>query len=104
MVIDFGKLGMPVFTGRDRGQNARKDLKLDMVPHGEIVEVRIPDETYAVTSSFFLGLFGPSVRELGGEGFAKQFRFTGPEFVLNKIEDWVLRALRDKRDIFGRAP
>lgn len=104
MIIDFSKLGMPVFTGRDRGESARKDLKLDKLPPNEIVDVRIPDDTYAVTSSFFLGLFGPSVRELGGEGFERQFRFTGPDFVLSKVQDWVYRALRDKRDIFGRAP
>jgi hypothetical protein len=104
MVIDFSKLGMPVFTGRDRGQKARKELKLDELPLDEVVEVLIPDDTYAVTSSYFLGLFGPSVRELGGEGFERQFQFKGPDFIVSKIQDWVMRALRDKRDIFGRAP
>ncbi|AIF48203.1 hypothetical protein [Dyella japonica] len=104
MVIDFENLGMPVFTGRDRGQKARHDLKLDSLAAGEVVQVRIPEETYAVTSSYFLGLFGPSVRELGGEGFEKQFQFSGPDFILSKIPDWIQRALRDKRDIFGRAP
>ena len=104
MIIDFKDLGMPVFTGRARGEKARLDLKLDQLPPEEVVEVRIPDETYAVTSSFFLGLFGPSVRTLGGEGFERQFRFVGPSFIIGKVSDWVLRALRDKRDIFGRAP
>jgi len=104
MIIDFKDLGMPVFTGRERGQQARIDLKLDQLAANEVVEVRIPEDTYAVTSSFFLGLFGPSVRTLGGEGFARQFQFTGPAFITGKVSDWVLRALRDKRDIFGRAP
>jgi len=104
MIIDFANLGMPVFTGRDRGQKARQDLGLDKLPIDEIVRVIIPEDTYAVTSSFFLGLFGASVRELGGEGFEKKFQFEGPAFICGKVPDWIMRALRDKRDIFGRAP
>lgn len=104
MIIDFANLGMPVFTGRDRGQKARLDLGLDQLAPNELVKVVIPENTYAVTSSFFLGLFGPSVRSLGGEGFQEKFKFEGPAFICDKVPDWIMRALRDKRDIFGRAP
>lgn len=96
MSIDFKDMGMPVFTGRKRGKLAREKLKLaqlDVAP--ETVEVRIPEETYTVSNSYFLGLFGPSVRTLGGrEGFLKHYQFHGPHRVLGKLDDWIEDALR----------
>ena len=100
--INFADLGMPVFTGRPRGEAARARLALDTVGPNDDVLVRIPDGVYTITSSYFLGLFAPSVKLLGGrEGFLKVFKFDGPAFILNKLDDWIERALRDQSDIFG---
>lgn len=99
MKIDFKDLGMPVFTGRPRGQEARKRLKLDSVTAEDTVDVVIPEGVYAMTSSYFLGLFGPSVRELGLEQFQRVFRFTAPAFLSEKLSDWTLRAFRDGSDL-----
>jgi hypothetical protein len=98
MKIDLANFGGPVYTGRPRGVAARKKLKLDGVPKaGEVVEVTIPDSTYTMTSSYFLGLFGPSVRLCGSKGaFLTMFNFSGPDRVLARLDDWVDRALREK--------
>lgn len=102
MKIDFRDLGMPVFTGRSRGEKARQRIGLDKLADDEIVDVNIPDEVYTVTSSYFLGLFAPSVKALGGrERFLDVFRFVGPDFILTKLDDWIDRALREGEDIFG---
>ena len=103
MKIEFAKLGMPVFTGRDRGENARKALKLDDVTVADSVDVVIPEDVYTVTSSYFLGLFGPSIRSLGLEKFQEVFHFSVPDFLRERVSEWSLRAVREKRDLFRGA-
>lgn len=104
MKIDFRDLGMPVFTGRPRGEQARKRLRLDGVAAGDAVDVIIPNDVYALTSSYFLGLFGPSVRKFGLEEFQRVFRFEAPEFLKDQLSDWTLRALRDGGDLLADRP
>ena len=104
MKIDFEDLGMPVFTGRQRGQDARVRLRLDDIAAEDHVDVIIPDGTYAITSSYFLGMFGPSIRSLGLENFQRVFTFAAPDFIKEKVTDWCLRAFRDRSDLFENAP
>lgn len=71
--------GVRVFSGRARGLEVRKKEDLDSRDEDEQqVTVRIPDDTFAVTSSFFLGLFGPSIKRLGEDGFHAKYHFEGP--------------------------
>ena len=100
MNIKFQDLGMPVFTGRERGEKARKVLKLDSVTENDRVNVVIPDGVYTVTSSYFLGLFGKSIRDLGLEKFSSVFKFESPDFLKDSIAEWSFRAVRDRRDLF----
>lgn len=100
MKIEFAKMGGPVFTGRDRGEDTRKKLRLDNIKAGDDVEVVIPDDVYTVTSSYFLGLFGPSIRDLGLEGFQRVFHFIAPDFIKEKVDEWSLRAVRERGDLF----
>jgi hypothetical protein len=95
--IDFSELGMPVFSGRPRGEKARAKFQLDSLPSDHEVIVIIPDDVYTVTSSYFLGLFGPSVRRLGSrEAFLDSFEFRAPAHIHSKLDDWITRALREK--------
>lgn len=99
MRIDFQQFGGPVFTGRDRGEAARKKLKLDRVKIGDTVTVEIPSTTYTVTSSFFLGLFGKSIRDLGLDSFKTIFKFNMPSFLSESVEEWLYRAARDRSNM-----
>jgi hypothetical protein len=84
-----------VFAGRDRGANARRATKLDEYDTtDETVEVRIPPETFAMNSSYFLAMFGQSIRALGAEGFKKKYRFTGKD-IKETIESGIKDALHD---------
>lgn len=76
-VVDFAKFGGPVYVGRALGKQARSRLGLDRVDaEGLAVVVRIPPTTFSVNSSFFLGLFGPSIRSAGTrEEFLRRYTF-----------------------------
>jgi len=101
-IIDFSLLGGPLYAGRDRGVEARKRLNLDDIDSVEDVhvEVRVPERTYSVTSSFFLGLFGDSIRSCGEvNSFFHKFRFKAPEQMLEKFTGYARRALREKKPL-----
>jgi hypothetical protein len=71
-------IGVPILVGRERGEAVRKALNIDEVDRShEEVDVLIPDWVYSVTSSFFLGLFEKSIKELGEDEFRRMFHFTG---------------------------
>src|SRR5690242_13879215 len=65
-----------VFSGRDRGRFWRKEFRLDELDEApEGVIVKIPEDVLSVNLSFFLSLFGDSVRLLGQEGFRRKYHF-----------------------------
>lgn len=100
--IDFNKFGGPVFSGRARGIAARAEYHLDDLDREDTsVEVTIPQNAYTVTSSFFLGLFGPSVIKAGNsEVFKSKFHFNNvPEFLNEDIDKYINIALQG-RDLF----
>lgn len=96
--VDFSKIEGPVYTGRDRGEALRTKWKLDELERGdEVVLVVIPDSTYTVSSSFFLGLFGPSVRSLGMDKFWKKFQFRAPSPLMPLLRAHASRALQGRQ-------
>lgn len=101
-VIDLSKFNGPVYTGRQRGEMLRESLHLDQVDAGGAsVEVLVPAETYTVSSSFFLGLFGPSVVKAGSkDAFYKLYHFKSPAFLQEVMDGYVARALQT-RNLFA---
>src|ERR1700741_4832029 len=102
-LIDLAKFNGPVYTGRERGESLRKHLELDKKDQEGIdVDVVIPNDTYTVTSSFFLGLFGPSVVRAGSKDeFFKRFHFRAPPYLRPEVDGYVARALQ-QRNLFAR--
>lgn len=98
MFIDFAKYNGPVYTGRARGANLRAELNLDALERaGSQFKVSIPEGTYTVSSSFFLGLFGPSVVKAGSKDeFYKKFNFTVPVFLRPDVDGYIARALQSR--------
>lgn len=101
--IDFSKLGGPVYVGRERGNSVRKKFSLDKLDQDpETVSVIVPDNTFSINPSFFLGLFGESIRTLGSrEAFLKKYRFKIPKHLQSSIEAYISRALFEKRMLLG---
>lgn len=73
--------GSQVFAGRDRGQKVREAAHLDEIDRdpGIEVDVIVPDDIFSINSSFFLGMFGPSIRAMGGDAFRRRFHFVGED-------------------------
>lgn len=101
-MIDFSKIDGLVYTGRDRGERLREVFDLDSVDdEGQQVVVSIPEDTYTISSSFFLGLFGPSVRRAGSKkAFYERYHFNSPEFLVEVMDGYVNRALQS-RNLFS---
>jgi hypothetical protein len=99
VIIDFGTLEGPVFTGRPRGELLRKRLHVEEFDDSDDtqVEVLIPASTYSVSSSFILGLFGKSVVRAGSkERFYQKYHFKSTPLFMGIIDSCVTRALQEK--------
>jgi len=98
VIIDFGTLEGPVFTGRPRGEQLRKKFHVEEFDNTDTqVEVRIPESTYSISSSFFLGMFGRSVVLAGSKDqFYKKYHFKSSPLFKGIIDTCVTRALQDK--------
>lgn len=105
MTIDFRDIEGPIYSGRPRGESLRRKYELDAVdtsPQSVTVTVTVPSTTYSVTSSFFLGLFGPSVLAAGSrDAFFRRFQFSATPVLLDAFADYANRALQTK-SLFAR--
>jgi hypothetical protein len=99
--VDLKDLAGQVYTGRDRGEAFRRQIRLaEREKEVDSVEVLVPDETYTISSSFFLGLLGPSVVQAGSKAaFYKRYTFRTPDFLKSVIDEYVARALQS-RELF----
>ncbi|EKE05538.1 MAG: hypothetical protein ACD_19C00229G0003 [uncultured bacterium] len=95
--VDLSKFGGPVFSGRSKGENLRLRLDLDNKDKTEgPIEFIIPIDTYAFNSSFFLGLFGDSVRKFKSEeAFLQKYHFKCSPTIFTEIKTHIARALRE---------
>lgn len=93
-LANYNSVGIRVYAGRDRGEAVRKAARLDELDTAEgPVIVVIPADVFSVNSSFFLGMFGPSIRLLGEERFRHHYRFEGADLEL-LVEDSIRQATR----------
>lgn len=84
------------FSGRPRGEFCRQELRLSARESGgEKFKILIPPDTYALNMSFFLGMFGPSVRRFKKSGFAERFEFSGSPHILKVLPKYMDEALLD---------
>jgi hypothetical protein len=96
--INLRDFGGPVFVGRSNGAAVREQLNLNAADKtAEQIIVAIPDDTYSVNSSFFLGLFGPSISFFGSrDAFLNHYRLDAPQHVLSSLEELIERTLMSR--------
>lgn len=99
-VLDLAQYRSPnskVFSGRARGERVRTEENLDRFDNSdEKIIVKIPDDVFSFNTSFFLGLFGKSVRSAGSrEEFRRKFIFQSPDYLEVDIEGGIADALRN---------
>ncbi len=80
-------------SGKERGKAARKQFGLDRLDsEREPVEVKIPNSVYAISTSFFCGMFGESYTKLGGpEKLREVYRFHVPDGLQPQIQQGLER-------------
>lgn len=108
MRIDLGSYrtaNVHVYSGRPRGEAVRRELNLDTIDSdGQTVEVVVPEDVYSINASFFLGLFGESVRKAGSkEQFLKKFVFSCSKEIEKDVLDGIDRAFREESALQKRA-
>jgi hypothetical protein len=97
----YGEKTGKVLAGREKGEEVRDKLDLEkMDQNSEPVEVAIPGDVYSMNTSYFLGLFGPSVRTLGEAGFEEKYTFICDKMMKDNIDDGISRALKEA-DVLG---
>lgn len=81
-------------SGFEEGNKARLYYKLDEIDQQNIeVEINIPSKFWTITSSYFLGCFGKSVRNLGIDGFKQKYKFKCDPVFKPIIEDGIARSV-----------
>ena len=80
-------------AGKERGINARVHFDIAKLDDTDTnVEVEIPDFIDGISSSFFLGLFTPSLDKLGSrERFLLKYHFQAPQEVLAQVDAAIRR-------------
>lgn len=72
---------LSILVSRSTGEHARTLAGLDrldtVMDDREPVQVHFAPNLLSVSVSYFLGLFGPSIRRLGAAGFRRRYRLTG---------------------------
>ena len=88
--------------GRERGIEARQRLNLDSLENDceEIVFV-IPDYISGFHTSFFAGMFSPSINKLNNsrKEFEKKYKFQARDIVLNQIYDAIELCFIDENSV-----
>ena len=83
-----------LIAGRQKGAAARDQFELDNLDGGdEQVLVKIPESVISLNSSFFLGMFGKSIKALGREGFQKKYVFECAPILQEDIDSGIRQAL-----------
>lgn len=91
-------------SGRPLGLKVRENIKLDYLEENyDTINIVIPKTITVINPSYFLGLFGSSVRKLKYEGFKDKYVFDldllDDENRINiqaDIEDGIDRALKER--------
>ncbi|WP_336775650.1 hypothetical protein [Paenibacillus sp. MMO-58] len=92
---NFRGTNSKIYSGRDEGIYARKTLGIDALDNDDLkYNVVVPLDTWSINASFFLGLFGESIRKLKEEKFRKKYEFTCTETIEDDIDDGIREALK----------
>ena len=84
-----------VFAGRERGKYWRTRFRLDELDKSEEpVTVVIPEDVISLNISFFLNLFGESIRRLGREEFIAHYHFKSDPVLEPSIAQGIEQALK----------
>lgn len=88
--------GSIILSGRDKGEMLRDKLRLEQLEEdNDQIVIVVPESIVSFNSSYFLGLFTPSVKKYKTrEGFLQKYTFECDEYISKDIEDGISEALK----------
>lgn len=87
-------------SGKERGEQARSHFNLDSLDEqGGVVVVKVPEYVYALSSSFFLGLFSPTIKKIGERGFREMYKFDASPLILRQVEHGLVRCISSRASL-----
>ena len=94
--------GTIILSGRDKGEALREKLSLDSLEDSEeMIEIVIPEAIVSFNSSYFLGLFTPSIKKYKTkEGFFEKYNFTCDKYIMQDINDGIDEALKKTNSLW----
>jgi hypothetical protein len=107
--VRLSDFGGPIYVGRPKGEAARE--KLGLGAHEKTnaaVTIVVPPDTYAINSSFLLGMVGPAIKAAGTrEQFLKKYAFEATReqreaFLNEAIDDAISHALIENVPLPGK--
>jgi hypothetical protein len=100
---EFTSLDSIVISGRPKGEELRQKLSLDRLDvEPGVVTFVVPEEIVSLNSSFFLGLFTPSIQRLGVQAFDQKYRFECNQEVREDVERGKREALTQSNPLLKR--
>ncbi len=93
--IDFHDIAGRIYAGRPNGIKARDFFNVENLDiDDERVDVIFPDNARSISSSFFLGMFGESIRKAGSKSeFQKHYHFKTNQHIQKQIDKVLDRAM-----------
>lgn len=89
-------------TGRERGKVVSVKANVDNIAQGcDLILITIPCYIYAITPSFFEGLFANAIRRLGKEKFLGKFKLTSDSGCSyeKSLNEAIYRTIRSKETL-----
>lgn len=99
MTIDLAQLTdngrITNLAGKSRGEAAREFFDVDSLDaEGGSIEVLVPNNLIAISSSYFLGLFSNSLRKFPvEERFKAKYHFRASPLILKQVDHAISRSL-----------
>ncbi len=92
-----------ILSGREFGKEHREKFNFNRLDNSkDVINIIIPDDIYGLNSSYFLNLFGSSIRKLGENKFREKYNFQCDEVIMSSIEEYIKIALK-KSDVLMNA-
>jgi len=98
IIRDIVGLSTKILTGRQTGEKSREQVSLDKKDMDDkSYEVIIDNNFKSLNSSYWLGMFGDSVRKLGEEKFREKYCFICKDIFMDTVNRCITHALKVKR-------
>lgn len=107
--VNLRDFGGKVYVGRPKGELGREKLRLSSAEAtSDLIVIVVPPDTFAINSSFLLGLVGPAIKAMGSrDAFLQKYRFEATDqqhadFLDEAVDEAISHVLIPDKPLLGR--